>query len=288
MDKTKINAHEMWMRLLGLALVCLAGVILYDSIKFAYSSIDSAGYVTSVEHKVCGSKYKRTCYEHKILVDGLTATLTLDDPKEVGSRIYITYVRGEQLKTKVGWVGKWPAEFIWNDVGAEVTLFLGMGFTFLVGIDRSIEWITSLIVNIFTTFKLTLLFGLLSKTTRMIIGDVPEKTLLVNNIKSDIPIPQFLAIGFLFWTLFDDHDESFFILLRIIVSGASFFVAYRAYKVNRLNWVWVSALAAIIYNPFSPFYLEKSYWNLVNFISIAFFIASVLAFHASGIQRNSK
>jgi len=68
-----------------------------------------------------------------------------------------------------------------------------------------------------------------------------------------------LAIGF--------HPYSYYILLRWIVSGTSFYSGWAFSKMEQHNWAWIFFIIGILFNPIIPVYLDKASWVLIDLIS---------------------
>ncbi len=67
----------------------------------------------------------------------------------------------------------------------------------------------------------------------------------------------------------------FYTLLRWIICAVSIYVAYGFYKSKLTGWTFVFSAIAVLFNPIFPFYLDKSSWVGIDFISaILFFLAS--------------
>lgn len=77
-----------------------------------------------------------------------------------------------------------------------------------------------------------------------------------------IAIPNWLPYGF-------------YTLLRWIISISSIYVAIEFNKSQLQGWTYVFGALALLFNPIFPFYLTKSNWVTIDFISaIIFFISA--------------
>ena len=64
-------------------------------------------------------------------------------------------------------------------------------------------------------------------------------------------------------------------VLRWVISGSSLIVAWKYYEFNRSGWVLVFGAIAIIFNPILPFYMNRSSWTGIDFITgLLFLLAS--------------
>ena len=67
----------------------------------------------------------------------------------------------------------------------------------------------------------------------------------------------------------------FYTLLRWFIFGVSVYVAYGFYKSNLPSWALIFGGMSLLFNPIVPFYLSKSSWVLIDFVSsILFFLAA--------------
>ncbi len=92
------------------------------------------------------------------------------------------------------------------------------------------------------------------------------------NKKKNIAI--FIAAIFLFLALFGGWPYGFFTLLRFVVFAATAYIAWMAYKQKREKWVWIFGFLAVLFNPFSPIYLNRDIWSVIDFITGVFLIIS--------------
>jgi hypothetical protein len=84
------------------------------------------------------------------------------------------------------------------------------------------------------------------------------------------------ASAMLFWAL-ADHAYGFYILLRWIVCGVSFYGACIFIGRGRLGWIVTLVIIAFLFNPVIPIHLTRSAWAPIN-------IATGLALLASGLN----
>lgn len=77
----------------------------------------------------------------------------------------------------------------------------------------------------------------------------------------------FLALGY--------HPYSYYIILRWVVSGSSFYSGWVSSKLNRSNWSWAFFIIGILFNPIFPVYLDRSTWQIIDLISGVIIIFSI-------------
>lgn len=68
-----------------------------------------------------------------------------------------------------------------------------------------------------------------------------------------------LALGY--------RPYSYYIILRWVVSGSSFYSGWVFSNLKRSNWAWVFFIVGILFNPIFPVYLNKGTWQLIDIIS---------------------
>ena len=62
-------------------------------------------------------------------------------------------------------------------------------------------------------------------------------------------------------------------ILRFVVFGCFFYIAYQEYKKVKWDYSSISSIVVlVIYNPISPLHLDKNIWIFVNMITVAFII----------------
>ena len=67
----------------------------------------------------------------------------------------------------------------------------------------------------------------------------------------------------------------YFQILRWVVAIAAALNAYRAYELNKTEWVVLMAGTAILFNPISPIFLSKGTWVLLDVIAAVLMFVSV-------------
>ena len=60
------------------------------------------------------------------------------------------------------------------------------------------------------------------------------------------------------------HTYDYYTLLRWIVCGVCAYTAYQAVQKNKLGWVWVFAIAALVLNPIIPVHLKRDTWAFID------------------------
>lgn len=81
-------------------------------------------------------------------------------------------------------------------------------------------------------------------------------------------IPQAIAIVMLLWALYPENPYGYYILLRIICCAVFIYLAIQAVSDEKLGWVWVLGVIAVIYNPMIPIHLTREIWTIINLVTI--------------------
>ncbi|SDU13716.1 hypothetical protein SAMN05444156_2180 [Verrucomicrobium sp. GAS474] len=82
-------------------------------------------------------------------------------------------------------------------------------------------------------------------------------------------LPQIVVIVLLVLALFGHFHYGFYMFLRLVVFGVFVFLALKASKLEKQNWVWICGITAIVYNPFMPLHLNRGLWSIINLATIA-------------------
>jgi hypothetical protein len=88
-------------------------------------------------------------------------------------------------------------------------------------------------------------------------------------------IPSLIAAAMLFIAL-GHLPYGYYQLLKIIVCGAAVYMAYLAYKWQKIWAVWLLGFIAVLFNPLLPIHLSRDIWQPID-IACAF-VFFVLAF----------
>jgi hypothetical protein len=87
----------------------------------------------------------------------------------------------------------------------------------------------------------------------------------LNVIFSPFNIIRVLVGAVLYWAIWK-HDYSYYIMLRWIVFSLSVYTIWKSFKININFWLWVYVIVALLFNPFFPFHLDKSFWVYIDLI----------------------
>ena len=64
---------------------------------------------------------------------------------------------------------------------------------------------------------------------------------------------------------------AYYLLLRIVVAGAAGLTVYKLYEDEQMGWAFVFGIIALLWNPFIPFYMDKSVWIIFDLIGAGIF-----------------
>ncbi len=92
--------------------------------------------------------------------------------------------------------------------------------------------------------------------------------------KKTITILKVIAIIMLLWAL-ADNDYFYYQLLRWVITGVAGYSAYSSYTKGENNWTWIFAIIAILFNPITPFYLDREVWMLIDIIAAIIIFISI-------------
>lgn len=81
----------------------------------------------------------------------------------------------------------------------------------------------------------------------------------------------------------DAWPYGYYVFLRWAVTGTALFVLWAALDLNKITWVWIMGIVALLFNPIAPIYLDKETWVVIDFIVAGLFLASIFS-----IKNNKK
>jgi len=78
---------------------------------------------------------------------------------------------------------------------------------------------------------------------------------------------KIIIIALLFWALMPFNPYGYYIFLRIVCFLAFGYLSYESYVSQKIPWLIVYLLLAILYNPIIKIYLDREIWSAINIIS---------------------
>jgi hypothetical protein len=74
------------------------------------------------------------------------------------------------------------------------------------------------------------------------------------------------------------HPYSFYALLRWICCAAFAYAAFMASEKNRVLWLWIFGVLAVLFNPIIPVHLQRDTWQIVDWGALGVIVIAVVAF----------
>ncbi len=82
------------------------------------------------------------------------------------------------------------------------------------------------------------------------------------------------------------HARSdFYTLLRWICCAAFTYSAVATFRMKRVVWTWVFGVFAVLFNPIAPVYLQRSTWQIFDYLAIAVIVIAGIVFARTPAQR---
>ena len=63
----------------------------------------------------------------------------------------------------------------------------------------------------------------------------------------------------------------YYTFLRPVVCFTAVFLAWFSYKQQRVRWVWIMGLLALVFNPIIPLYFGREFWIFVDLVAAVIF-----------------
>src|SRR3990167_2561859 len=87
-----------------------------------------------------------------------------------------------------------------------------------------------------------------------------------------------LAIILIMLLALGNHPYSYYQFLRWATAICSFYLAYMAYTHKQSGWMWVFIVIGILFNPITPFYLNRETWQFFNMTVAVIYFVSLFKF----------
>jgi len=87
-------------------------------------------------------------------------------------------------------------------------------------------------------------------------------------------IPAIIAAIILLFAL-APWPYGYYQLLRFVVCGATLYVAFAAFNLQKIWAVWVFGFVAILFNPLIPIHLSREIWQPIDVICALLFVVMV-------------
>ena len=77
------------------------------------------------------------------------------------------------------------------------------------------------------------------------------------------------------------HPYGFYTLLRWICCAAFAYSAFTAHEKNRVAWVWVFGVLAMLFNPIVPLHFQRDPWQMIDWVTICVIVVAGIVFWPS-------
>lgn len=99
-------------------------------------------------------------------------------------------------------------------------------------------------------------------------------------------IPQAIIIVMLLWALNPENPYGYYIILRFVVCGVCAYLAFQAAEIEKIPWVWILGITAVIYNPIIRVHLNREIWSVVNMATIVMLVITFWVFQQQDSEEN--
>ena len=96
-----------------------------------------------------------------------------------------------------------------------------------------------------------------------------------------------IVAGLLVSAAVDRHPYSFYMLLRWICCPVLAYSAFVAYETNRVLWIWVFGVLALLYNPIFRTHLDRITWIGVNWFTVGTITVAAVFFWRTNAREKS-
>jgi hypothetical protein len=79
------------------------------------------------------------------------------------------------------------------------------------------------------------------------------------------------------------HPYGFYTLLRWICCAAFAYSAFAAHEKNRVPWVWIFGMLAMLFNPIVPLHFQRDTWQMIDWVTIGVIVVAGIAFWPSEV-----
>lgn len=92
----------------------------------------------------------------------------------------------------------------------------------------------------------------------------------------------------LFLAILPSWPYGYFILLRWFITASATVVAWGFYKSELAGWALAFGAIAILFNPFFPFFMNKSSWVAIDMVTAILFFIAAYSYKHSNLKRAKK
>ena len=97
-----------------------------------------------------------------------------------------------------------------------------------------------------------------------------------NAMLKTFPFLQAIVIGTLLCAVLVKCPYGHYTVLKFVCGGGLSYLAFLAFKSQKIGWAWSLGITALVYFPFITLQLVKPMWTLVNIATIVMTFASAV------------
>ncbi len=84
-----------------------------------------------------------------------------------------------------------------------------------------------------------------------------------------------IAAGLMLIAALASWEYSYYQILRVVVCSASIYLVWYFFQTKTQWLAWLFIVAALLFNPIAPVYLDKSVWQLLDIAFATLYLASL-------------
>lgn len=100
-------------------------------------------------------------------------------------------------------------------------------------------------------------------------------------MRKELWVPQVIAGAMLLWALVPNNPYAYYVLFRWVVCPCFGYAAFQAYHKNKIRWVWVLGVFAVLFNPLFPVHLNREMWFVFDLLAAGVAACSVFVLKKS-------
>jgi hypothetical protein len=85
----------------------------------------------------------------------------------------------------------------------------------------------------------------------------------------------------------EKQPNNFYTLLRWVCCAAFAYSAFTAHERNRVAWVWIFGVLAMLFNPIVPLHFQRDTWQMIDWVTISVIVVAGVAFWPPGVFSQS-
>jgi len=88
--------------------------------------------------------------------------------------------------------------------------------------------------------------------------------------------------------LYPENPYAYYILLRWVCCAVFVYLAFQSLERDKIGWVWVLGITALIYNPILRVHLNRELWSVINVVTIGIALTSIFALREKKEKNNNE